>query len=1751
MKAKMKKYGKVFWATLFSTVLVIAMASAFGRVPITTEDMKTATSAIIEGGPVSGDVSVSQNYFVEPLTDANYLAVASMKDVGDLKSEVPILMSNDADNDVDFSGTADYYIETMDQWNEFVATSKENSYANSTVHLATDIQWDGTDFAGIGSLEVPFAGTFDGHGYAITKLYSTTNGLFVAVEGATIQNLAIGSAKVAVEESTEGIGVLIGHSRGATVENVVISSSKITTAKGKEMAEIGGMIGSVSGDTTIFDSKISRLTIKSEVMVFGAGGFVGKTDASLTIQDCDIANSYLKNTVVAEDAPIAIYLGGVVGWATAPVNATEVNAVAMNLQVASPAKGMGTMAGYLTGTASTFEKCSVDVSNLSMTTGENISVGGFAGWVESPSVFKNSFVSNAKVNAKGNGDGIGGFIGNAASVDGVTLTSCFVKSTTVSGKTWTGEVVGKNASANSVIGAAYYYGVTISRADDAEIYTCDGIAEASLEAIASGELAWNLNTVNGTVANSKVWSQGNGPRFVTNAAKATVRVAFVQPSGTVYCYTDSAGNLTPPEVDDKHVWPEISSYDEDMTVEAESLVNELGELGLTGNYFQETENGAYVLTSNSDSEGLVDNVTYEGVTLQAANYSIKGKITLNPSEDWAQSRILVSIDPTHEHVFAMERVDGTNYQIFTMSKNNETWWNDWRLISSSLINGNKNSIDFEIIAIGAKVYFLMNDEICYSSDRVNMEESIVKFSSYKNATTTVEGLQGQIFLQTEDAEEYLATKNEKAYASGYQPQINDRYNKYFVQQDCTGKGGTLILGHSHMDPYFWSNWEKQMGLVDGVSGYNVGIGGTTTKDWIYAYDKLVKPFGADRFIISVGENDVCVWGSDGDEVVARLKVLFEMIHADHPDAEIYYIYSLPAATKYVNGQWLDVQYKALVDGEKALCESLDYVQGIDTFNVLVDANTGNAKTELYGANNDIHLNSDGYLLWSDYLYGEIFGGEQSFNTNLTGWTATGGNWTVTRRGLGATNSYFGDQFYMSNTSLSARQSWAFEADIVLEQGVAGGLIFGAKDPTNPARYLFGVNSNKLDGQFKHYKGGDGVQGWYEGIDYGELANTNAYHFRVEYDVKKGLITYKMAPYGTENYVVTQTWPETELTTYDGQIYFGLVTFYGTVTFDNVMLEPLYPEALTFDENGNAVVEAEHLAIAGYSGANQIVQGDMSSFGQGVWSNNEQLAYIANGTDNYVRFYLNIAEEGDYDLSAAFTKFSDFGIYQHYIDGEPVGGNIDLYINDIWGNYALRTSEIYMGYAHLTPGVHVLEAKCVGKNNQSAGYVYGMDYLKVSKASTSHFYEAEDLTITNGTATYGFQGGINVCSRTMQFLQINNGVGDFVEFNVYINKDGYYDISAALTKAGDFSIVQHYIDGEKLGPAVDLYHGYYINPGETSLGHVYLKKGTHSIKALVVGKNEQSAGYVYGVDFFRVSEVAASSLSTYEYENTDLGVVAYHSSNSNPDNHVWTQGGNFSGGNQLLFFGAAAQDYVTVEVNVPKNGYYRLDAILCRAGDFGIVQHYVDDVKIGNPINNIEGGLVMAPAVIGEVYLTAGTHTLKAVMIASDSGAYPGYLYGLDKLTLQEVIPQNTTSWRVEGENLNVIASSDGIIPTNQKLWWFDSAAWSQGAQLLAKFYADNQSITVTFDIAEDGAYNLAVALGKFPDFGKFQFAIDGQNIGDVIDSYNGDVAHSGEVGLGNRYLQSGTHELTITCVGTSGSGRLLGLDYLQFNKISD
>lgn len=434
------------------------------------------------------------------------------------------------------------------------------------------------------------------------------------------------------------------------------------------------------------------------------------------------------------------------------------------------------------------------------------------------------------------------------------------------------------------------------------------------------------------------------------------------------------------------------AYDK-LLVQAQKDAEDLYAFKLTTNFFTEAGNGVYTLTTDSDNEGTVDDVKRAGSVVREAYYSIKGKITLDTTEDWTQARILISSDPNNEHIIAMERVDGTNYQIFAMSKADETLWNDWRLVSSAALNGNKNSIDFEVIVNGEKVYFLMDDTICYMSDRVPMTESTVKFAGYKNATTTVENLDGQIFENKQAVEEYLATKNEAVYETVFETRINELYKEYITDNGCGDKDGTVILGHSHVDAGFWSAWEAQTGLTKYVNGFNVGIGGSTTKDWLYAYDKLIKSFGeADRFVISLGENDVTVWGEDGEDVVARLGQLFEKIHTDFPNAEIYYICSLPSPTKYVNGVYTNAKYAALVEAEKTLCESLDYVNAVDTFDILATADKKNVKAELFREDN-VHLNEAGYAVWSDYLYDVIFKG------NTFGVTVAEGDTYKTTNGI--------------------------------------------------------------------------------------------------------------------------------------------------------------------------------------------------------------------------------------------------------------------------------------------------------------------------------------------------------------------------------------------------------------------------------------------------------------------------------------------------------------------------------------------------------------------------------------------------------------------------------------------------------------------------------------------------------------------------------------------------------------------------------
>lgn len=392
-------------------------------------------------------------------------------------------------------------------------------------------------------------------------------------------------------------------------------------------------------------------------------------------------------------------------------------------------------------------------------------------------------------------------------------------------------------------------------------------------------------------------------------------------------------------------------------------------VALTTNYFTETEGGKYSLSTNAYTDTLVDNVIVEGQTIRTASYRVKGTIALNDANTWGQARILVTADETNGYVIALEKVGENAYQIFTMSRLNEGAWNDWRLISHFETNGNRNSIDFELVVNGGKIALLIDDKLCYENSRASMTESTPGFGTSNVATTTVSGLQAQIFADSAEAEGYLATKEKAEYVSRFQGRMDALYHEYMTQNGCAGKGGTLIFGDSYMD--FWSTWESQTGLTKYTDGYNVGIGGSAVRDWLHAYDQLIKPFAPERILINIGYNDIRVWGDDGEQFAENLKTLLETIHADFPNTEIYYLYINPSPSIYANGAYTDLKIADAITRSKELVSTLNYVTGIDIFDLMTTADGKNSVAAYY-VSDKVHLSAEGYSVLSKCLNELIF-----------------------------------------------------------------------------------------------------------------------------------------------------------------------------------------------------------------------------------------------------------------------------------------------------------------------------------------------------------------------------------------------------------------------------------------------------------------------------------------------------------------------------------------------------------------------------------------------------------------------------------------------------------------------------------------------------------------------------------------------------------------------------------------------------------
>jgi hypothetical protein len=152
------------------------------------------------------------------------------------------------------------------------------------------------------------------------------------------------------------------------------------------------------------------------------------------------------------------------------------------------------------------------------------------------------------------------------------------------------------------------------------------------------------------------------------------------------------------------------------------------------------------------------------------------------------------------------------------------------------------------------------------------------------------------------------------------------------------------------------------------------------------------------------------------------------------------------------------------------------------------------------------------------------------------------------------------------------------------------------------------------------------------------------------------------------------------------------------------------------------LEGEKLKILAKTAGRAELQ-DMSGFGPN-WSGDAHLWWIEAKPGDTLDLAVPVQKSGRYRLKMQLTKAIDYGIVQLYLDGEKLGGPIDLFNNGV-----VATGALDMGVHKLDKGEHRLKVEIVGANEKAVkSYMFGLDYILLEDVASA-FYLPEDPKYT--------------------------------------------------------------------------------------------------------------------------------------------------------------------------------------------------------------------------------------------------------------------------------------------------------------------------------------------------------------------------------------------------------------------------------------
>ena len=191
------------------------------------------------------------------------------------------------------------------------------------------------------------------------------------------------------------------------------------------------------------------------------------------------------------------------------------------------------------------------------------------------------------------------------------------------------------------------------------------------------------------------------------------------------------------------------------------------------------------------------------------------------------------------------------------------------------------------------------------------------------------------------------------------------------QKTSPQAGAVLCIGSSSMR--FWHDSIRQD--LEPLTVIPRGFGGSTMHDLVHFTDRIVIPYTPRAILVYEGDNDIA-HGVSPEVVRDTFRVFVAKVHVALPQTRIYMIAIKPSISRFVI--WPEmVRANDLL---KEVCAESELLTFIDIATPMLNAD-GRPKPEIF-VDDDLHMNTGGYVIWRDTIRPVLTGAEARFENSL-------------------------------------------------------------------------------------------------------------------------------------------------------------------------------------------------------------------------------------------------------------------------------------------------------------------------------------------------------------------------------------------------------------------------------------------------------------------------------------------------------------------------------------------------------------------------------------------------------------------------------------------------------------------------------------------------------------------------------------------------------------------------------------------------